>query len=102
VLVPVFVLSRVGAKLLGAAIAVRTGPRELPDATTLGIALSPQSPVAIAVIVSFSTLYGGGGKQGIAWMTTAVIGGAVLTELGVQAVARLRGGLRFETGGLPS
>jgi hypothetical protein len=102
VLVPVFVLSRVGAKLLGAAVAVRTGPPDLPDATTLGIALSPQSPVAIAVIVSFSTLYGGGGKQGIAWMTTAVIGGAVLTELGVQAAARLRGGLRFETGPVPS
>jgi hypothetical protein len=102
VLVPVFVLSRVGAKLLGAAVAVRVGPPELPDATTLGIALSPQSPVAIAVIVSFSTLYGGGNARGIAWMTTAVIGGAVLTELGVQAVARLRGGLRFETGALPS
>jgi Kef-type K+ transport system membrane component KefB len=103
VLVPVFVLSRVGAKLLGATLAVRTGPPDLPDATTLGIALSPQSPVAIAVIVSFSTLYGGGGgAPAISWMTTAVIGGAVLTELGVQAVARLRGGLRFDTEALSS
>jgi hypothetical protein len=102
-LVPVFVLSRVGAKVLGAAIAVRTGPPGLPDATTLGIALSPQSPIAIAVIVSFSTLYGGGAQQTtVAWMTTAVIGSAVLTELGVQAMARLRGGLRFETEALSS
>ena len=100
-LVPVFVLSRVGAKMLGATIATRTGPPQLPDAMTLGIALSPQSPIAIAVIVSFSTLYGGG-SQGVAWMTTAVIGGAVLTELGVQAVARLRGGLRFEPEALSS
>jgi hypothetical protein len=97
VLVPVFVLARVGAKVLGAALAVRTGPPQLPDTGTLGIALSPQSPIAIAIIVSFSTIYASGeARTAIAWMTTAVIGGAVLTELGVQVIARLRGGLRFE------
>ena len=78
-------------------------PSSCPDATTLGLALSPQSPIAIATIVSFATLYAPTGRtRGDPWMTTAVIGGAVLTELGVQAVARLRGGPRFETGALPS
>lgn len=98
VLVPVFVLARVGAKLVGAHVSTRAGPAELPDARTLGLALSPQSPIAIAIIVGFAALYGADRAQavGIPWMTTAVIGGAVLTEIGVQAVARLRGGLRFE------
>ncbi|HEY8038504.1 MAG TPA: cation:proton antiporter [Polyangiaceae bacterium] len=98
VLVPVFVLSRVSAKIVGAHVAVRAGPPELPDARTLGLALSPQSPIAIATIVSFATLYGSG-KSGFAstsWMMTAVIGGAVLTEIAVQATARLRGGLSFD------
>jgi Kef-type K+ transport system membrane component KefB len=94
-LVPVFVLSRVGAKLLGAQVAVRMGPSGLPDAGSLGLAQSPQSPIAIATIVSFAALYGTDRAQAAAipWMTTAVIGGAVLTELGVQAIGRLRGGL---------
>jgi hypothetical protein len=95
-LVPVFVLARVGAKVAGADIAVRVGPAELPDARTLGLALSPQSPIAIATIVSFATLTLGSHATFVPWMMTAVIGGAVLTELTVQAIARLRGGLRFE------
>jgi len=104
VLVPVFVLARVGAKLVGAQVSVRAGPAELPDARTLGLALSPQSPIAIATIVGFAALYGTDRAQavGIPWMTTAVIGGAVLTEIGVQAVARLRGGLRFDAEAQPS
>ena len=57
VLAPVFVLSRVGGKLIGAHVAKRTGPEELPDAGTLGLALAPQSPIAIATIVSYVTLY---------------------------------------------
>jgi Kef-type K+ transport system membrane component KefB len=95
-LVPVFVVARVGAKVVGAQIAVRAGPAELPDARTLGLALSPQSPIAIATIVSFATLTIGSHETFVPWMMTAVIGGAVLTELTVQAIARLRGGLRFE------
>ena len=97
-LAPAFALSRVGAKIFSAHAAVRSGPAELPDAGTLGLALSPQSPIAIATIVSFATLYGGadGPASRVPWMMTAVIGSAVLTEVGVQAIARLRGGLRFE------
>jgi len=93
----VFVVARVGAKLVGAYAAVRAGPTDLPDAPTLALALSPQSPIAIATIVSFSAMYGRADQAtALAWMTTAVIAGAVVTEIGVQAVGRLRGGMRFE------
>jgi Kef-type K+ transport system membrane component KefB len=96
-LCPVFVFSRVGGKLIGAHVAKRTGPSELPDAGTLGLALSPQSPIAIATIVSYVTLYrpAAGSTETVGWLMTACIGGAVLTELTVQAIARARGGLDF-------
>jgi hypothetical protein len=95
---PLFVAARVGGKIVGAYVAKRTGPPELPDATTLGLALSPQSPISIATIVSYMTLYKGAAGN----LVTACIGGAVVTELGVQAVARLRGGLRFDSPSLTS
>jgi Kef-type K+ transport system membrane component KefB len=96
-LVPIFVFARVSGKLLGAAVAKGTGPEGLPDAGTLGLALSPQSPIAIATIVSYVTLYKPltAGADVLPWLMTACIGGAVLTELTVQAIARARGGLRF-------
>ena len=96
-LVPIFVFSRVAGKLIGAVVAKSAGPEGLPDAATLGLALSPQSPIAIATIVSYVTLYRPltPGAQTLSWLMTACIGGAVLTELTVQAIARLRGGLRL-------
>ena len=97
-LVPVFVFARVGGKLLGAHVAKRVGPAELPDATTLGLALAPQSPIAIATIVSYVTVYRGQTSEARAlpWLMTACIGGALLTELTVQAIVRLRGDLTFD------
>jgi hypothetical protein len=98
VLVPLFVLSRVGGKIAGARLAVRTGPPQLPGAGTLGLALSPQSPISIATVVSYATLYRptDQGSGPVGWLTTAVVGGAVVTELVVQAIVRTRGGLRFD------
>jgi hypothetical protein len=96
-LVPIFVFSRVAGKLLGALVAKATGPEHLPDAGTLGLALSPQSPIAIATIVSYVTLYKPltPAAHALPWLMTACIGGAVLTELTVQTIARVRGGLRL-------
>ena len=96
VLVPVFALTRVAGKIVGAHVAEHTGPKELPDATTLGLALAPQSPIAIATIVSYMTLYGV--RPAATSLMTAVIGSAVITELAVQAIARGRGGLKFDIG----
>lgn len=96
-LAPIFVFARVGGKLVGAHVAKRTGPAELPDASTLGLALSPQSPIAIATIVSYVTLYKPTEQAGrLPWLMSACIGGAVLTEMVVQAIARLRGGLTID------
>lgn len=99
-LVPLFVLGRVGGKLSGAYVAKKVGPAELPDATTLGLALAPQSPIAIATIVSYITIYRGqeAESKSLHWLMTACIGGALLTEILVQTIARLRGDLSFDVG----
>jgi hypothetical protein len=95
-LVPAFVFARIAGKMIGAFAAKAAGPAELPDAGTLGLALSPQSPIAIATIVSYATLYKpADGPGSMPWLMTACIGGAVLTELTVQLVVRVRGGLAF-------
>jgi Kef-type K+ transport system membrane component KefB len=98
VLAPIFVFARVGGKILGAHVAKLAGPEELPDAGTLGLALAPQSPIAIATIVSYLTLYRPIAPlaSNLPWLMTACVGGAVITEVTVQIIVRLRGGLRFE------
>ena len=97
-LAPVFVSARVGGKLIGAHVAKRTGPEGLPDATTLGLALAPQSPAAIATIVSYATIYKPHATEAasLGWLMTACIAGAVITEIIVQATVRMRGGLRID------
>jgi hypothetical protein len=92
------VLSRVGGKLMGAHVAKRVGPEDLPDPDTLGLALSAQSPIAIATIVSYVTIYktAEGSSATLPWLMTTCIGGAVLTEIIVQLIARSRGGLSLE------
>jgi len=95
-LVPAFVFARIAGKIGGAYAAKAACPAELPDAQTLGLALSPQSPIAIATIVSYATLYKQAeGAVSMPWLMTACIGGAVLTELTVQLIVRVRGGLSF-------
>lgn len=96
-LVPVFVFARVSGKVIGAHIGKITGPAGLPDPATLGLALSPQSPISIATIVAYVTLYRRATTAPVlSWLMTTCIGGAVLTEVVVQVVARLRGGLTLE------
>jgi hypothetical protein len=103
VLAPIFVFARVGGKLIGGYVAKRAGPEELPDPVTLGLALAPQSPIAIATIVSYVTLYkpDARGASNLPWMMTAVIVGGVLTELTVQAIVRFRGGLQLDRNAPP-
>ncbi len=96
-LCPIFVLSRIVGKMMGARVAKRVGPEELPDATTMGLALSPQSPMAIATVVSFVTIYKPANDTAhLPWLMTACIFGAVLTEVTVQWIVRVRGGLQFD------
>lgn len=97
-LVPVFVLARVGGKLVGAHVAKSVGPAELPDPTTLGLALSPQAPITIVTIVSYAVVFAphDGVLSRTPWLTTAIIGSAVLTEVTIQVIVRMRGDLRFD------
>ncbi|HMY19947.1 MAG TPA: hypothetical protein PKA58_26655, partial [Polyangium sp.] len=84
VLAPAFVLARVAGKRLGAIWSKRAGPKELPSAGMLALALAPQSPISIVVIVSAATLYEGQGAERVRWAINAVIIGGVLTEVVVR------------------
>ena len=84
VLAPAFVLARVAGKRLGAIWSKRAGPKELPSARMLALALAPQSPISIVVIVSATTLYEGHGHERIRWAINAVIIGGVLSEFVVR------------------
>lgn len=84
VLAPAFVLARVAGKRLGAIWSKRAGPKELPSAGMLALALAPQSPISIVVIVSAATLYQGQGAERVRWAINAVIIGGVLTEVVVR------------------
>ncbi len=84
VLAPAFVLARVAGKRLGAIWSKRAGPKELPSAGMLALALAPQSPISIVVIVSAATLYEGQGAERVRWAINAVIIGGVLSELVVR------------------
>lgn len=80
VLAPAFVLARVAGKRLGAIWSKRLGPKGLPSARMLALALAPQSPISIVVIVSAATLYGSNAPERVRWAINAVIIGGVLSE----------------------
>jgi hypothetical protein len=84
VLAPAFVLARVAGKRLGAIWSKRAGPKELPSAGLLALALVPQSPISIVVIVSAATLYEGHSPERVRWAINAVIIGGVLSEFVVR------------------
>jgi Kef-type K+ transport system membrane component KefB len=84
VLVPLFVLARVLGKWAGI-VASRTGvgatlPAGFADQRHR---LLPVSSLSIALVVSVESLYRGGARP---WVITAVIGGAVVTELLIQRI----------------
>lgn len=98
ILAPAFLVARLAGKMLGSYVSTRVGPKELPDATTLALALSPQSPISIATIVGYVTLYQATSDRAmLSWLMTACVGSAVFTEVSVQIISRLRGGITFET-----
>jgi hypothetical protein len=94
----VFVIARVGGKLIGAHVSKRVGPAALPDAGTLGLALCPHSPISMATMLSFYVLYRPEASTAgaLPWLFTTCIGAAIATEFVVQIEARRRGGLAFD------
>jgi hypothetical protein len=86
-LAPVFVLARAVGKYLGAMLSLRFGPSGLPSPREMALALMPQSPAAVVLIVAAATLYGPL-EERIRWATTAVIVGGVLTEIVIRVLQR--------------
>jgi len=84
VLVPAFVASRLVGKWLGL-VAGRKALREqgsIPEENRVIVA--PLSVLSIAIVVSVQSLYHG---EALPWIVTAVLGGAMVTEVLVQLVA---------------
>lgn len=88
VLAPVFVLSRVLGKSVGSRWASRLAPDDLPPVRDLALALMPQSPFAIVLIVSAAGLIGPSQDRAVRWAINAVIIGGVLTEVVVRILER--------------
>jgi Kef-type K+ transport system membrane component KefB len=81
-LVPAFVIARSIGKFVGVFAARKTIGMEMPRGFVDGRRLvSPLSSLSIALVISIESLYR---DQGIAWITTAVIGSAFFIEIVVQ------------------
>lgn len=83
ILVPVFTASRLIGKRLGANLAARGTELPLSLEEREALAVSPMGPLAIAIVVNAQLLYPGGS---ISLIASAVVGGAILTEVVVQLV----------------
>lgn len=82
VLVPAFV----AARLVGRAIGLRLARRGVDSEPAIfegeqGMVASPMGALSIAIVVSFQSLFSG---PAVPWIVTAVIGGAMVTEVFVQ------------------
>jgi hypothetical protein len=88
-LMPAFLLARTAGKVLGARAAKKFGPAELRGAPGIELALLPQSPMAIATMLSAWSLYSGAIKteRVLGWLFTAVIIGSYFNDVIVQIIA---------------
>jgi hypothetical protein len=82
-LMPVFMATRLVGKRVGANAAARACESFGPQARE-ALAVSPVGPLAVAIVVNAQLLYPGGS---ISLIASAVIGGAILTEVLVQLVS---------------
>jgi hypothetical protein len=79
-LVPLFVIARVVGKYTGVFAARTVVGGQLPAAFTdqQRQLVSPMSGLSIALVISVGSLYP---EAGLRWVMTAVIGGAIVTEV---------------------
>lgn len=85
-LMPIFAGMRLGGKWLAAYLAGRIGLSLGPDERE-ALALSPIGALSIAIVINAQLLYPGGS---ISLIVSAVIGGAILTEVLLQFLSRKR------------
>jgi Kef-type K+ transport system membrane component KefB len=87
VLMPVFMALRLAGKWLGTTLALAHAELDLGSDERRAIAMPPLGPLAIAIVTNALLLYPGGS---ISLIVSAVIGGAVLTEVFLQLSNRWR------------
>ncbi len=79
----------VPARLFGKWLGVRLGRNEVPGGLTpdeqRNLIFSPMGALSIAIVVNAQDLYFG---STVSWMVTAVIGGAIVTEVIIQIASR--------------
>jgi hypothetical protein len=79
----------VPSRLFGKWLAIRLCRKEIPDGLSRdeqrALIFSPMGALSIAIVVNAQDLYSG---STISWMVTAVIGGAIVTEVIVQIASR--------------
>lgn len=83
VLVPCFVVGRFGGRWFGIFAGRRVFEAQGQRVPSYGAVITPLSVLSLALVVSVERLYRG---DTIPWVMTAVIGGAIVTELIVQLV----------------
>jgi hypothetical protein len=83
-LVPVFAATRLIGKRIGENVATRGPELRFGLEVREALAVAPMGPLAIAIVVNAQLLYPGGSVSLIA---SAVIGGAIVTEVLVQLVS---------------
>jgi hypothetical protein len=87
VLLPFFLVARLAGRFVGTLLVRGHPSRELIRGAGTMLITSPIGPLSIAIVVSYQILYGG---RAVPWIVTAVIGGALWTEIIVQVATRLR------------
>ena len=94
-LMALFVLARLGGKWLAVKLRSNHELRDLEAEEKRALVYSPMGALSIAIVVSAQDLYFG---PTVAWIVSAVIGGAMVTEVIVQVAARNRGAPGVESG----
>lgn len=81
----VFVVARIGGKWLGTRLGSLASQTTIPSDTRHALVLSPMGPLAIAIVVTAQVLRP---TRTLSLVVTAILGGAVITELVVQFATR--------------
>lgn len=81
----VFILSRVLSKWFASDLVRRIGVKDMTADERRASAWAPMGALSVAIVVSAQDLYSG---PTISWIVTAVVAGALLSEVGLQIAAR--------------
>jgi Kef-type K+ transport system membrane component KefB len=86
-LMALFVIARLSGKWIGVSLLNKRGIGGLDSQERESLTLAPLGALSIAIVVSAEDLYPG---TSISWIVTAVIGGAIVTEVLVQRFSPAR------------